>query len=97
MKPAEIESHLAQLARNAKKCKAIYRENDRLEDEVIAALNKSGKPVKLSDGSLVGLKDNFVDGNGVRGNKAWKSCVVKHYEITVEPAIQHPFGRQPKN
>ena len=69
-----IEEHLAERERG----KTHYGLADSLLAELIGAL-KPGQEVKLSDGRVARLVDNFADGR----NKHYKPAGVCRYEIGV--------------
>jgi hypothetical protein len=73
------------LAAIAAKCDELYAERDALEAKIIEAVQASRTgSIPLSDGSVVTLKNNFEDRDGIIRNVAFKNACVQHYKIVIK-------------
>ena len=57
--------------------KAGYAKADELLEEIVGETT-IGKQIKLANGTIAELVDNFA-----KGNKAWKPCGISRYDIKI--------------
>jgi hypothetical protein len=57
--------------------KAGYARADELLEEIVGEI-QVGKQIKLGDGTIAELVDNFE-----KGNKAWKPCGISRFDIKI--------------
>jgi hypothetical protein len=80
---ADVEKYVRELFAIEASCKLAYNRRDEIEAKLIARIQDSKTPLRLSDGRFVLLKDNFLDRDGRPRNVAFKTAAVKRFEICV--------------
>lgn len=73
---ANLETAIRTYCTRAAGMRQLAQEQEMLLDEIIAAGYKPGEQVKLSDGTIVTLVDNYA-----YRNVTWRACCVRRYEI----------------
>jgi len=73
----ELADKIIAMEKLQHKARANYAAADELAEEIIPLLKKR-KKVRISDGRVARLKDNFA-----RRNKAFKQCGVNRFEVEI--------------
>jgi len=62
--------------------KGLYQEKDRLEAQIIVAIQASADgQMPLDDGRVLMVKDNFCDASGRPRNVAFKTAAIRRFEV----------------
>jgi hypothetical protein len=71
--------------------KQMFKESDEIDEELILGIQASPElEIKLGDGRVLTLEDQFVDKDGRFRNKAFKIAACPHFKVVAKTALPVP-------